>query len=166
MFSKIKNVIVLLIIYLLFVLWYFNSTLFTQFGFGHWSLILFTSIFFCLFIKFTLGFRPAKFFIIGLILFALLFTTPAIFQEKYPVPALLGAAKIEMSLTKISKISNNPLKYIVKEGSYGELDNGIKIVHAEGRTEWDQDFIIDGNRYRSDWVIYLGLYRIYTLNPF
>jgi hypothetical protein len=69
-----------------------------------------------------------------------------------------------MNLTKVVKISNNPTRYIVKEGSFGQLNNNIKIAHAEGRSEWDQDFIIDGNRYTANWVIYLGHYRIYTLN--
>lgn len=160
---KFKSLIIAILLYLLFCLWYFNSIWFNAFGFAHWSLKLATFIFFFVSIKFALGLKTARYFAIAIVLIAFAsIAIPSICQIKHPVPALFGIAKIEMKLAEIVKISNSPPKYIVSEGTFGKLDHGIEITHSD-RSEWDNDFIIDGIRYRSDWVIYLGRYKIYTL---
>jgi hypothetical protein len=116
-------------------------------------------------IKFTLGLKTAKYFAIAIILIAFAsIVISSIYQIKHPVSALFGIAKIEMKLAEIVKISNFPQKYIIKLDTFEKSDNGVEIVHAKDRSEWDNDFIIDGKRYRSDWVIYLGRYKIFTLH--
>lgn len=87
----------------------------------------------------------------------------AIFQNRYPIPVLLAVVKVETNLANIVKIDNTPIRYLVKVPSFIDSENGVKIAQADGGSEWMQDFIINGNRYRADWTIYLGRYRIYTI---
>lgn len=114
--------------------------------------------------EFSLGVKRSVYFGLGVILTCVV--SLGIFvlvKENQHLTALFGAARIETKLDRIVKISNSPTKYIVKGGSYGEIDDHIKIVQAQSNSEWSQDFIIDGVRYDADWVIYLGRYRIYTI---
>jgi hypothetical protein len=162
--SRFVHIISVIICYVLFVLWYLNSVLFIKFGYAHYALILATVLFVFMVSRFILNCKVALWITSALITIPILTLLGlAIFQEQHPIPSLIGAAKLEMNISKIAKISNSPLRYIVKEGTLGKVSDDIEIVLAPERSTWDQAFLINGQRHRADWVIYLGRYKIHNV---
>lgn len=106
-----------------------------------------------------------KVILIVMILFVILavFISPLLFQEGNPIPILIGIAKLHITDEKLVKISDNPERYITFRSIYNTSSSNGIILKQSLDTEWDQNIIKDGKKYRTDWSIYLGRYKIYEV---
>lgn len=70
--------------------------------------------------------------VILIILFLVwLICSNTIFKESNPISVLYGIVRLNAANNKIQKISDNPEKYIVKEGQYNSF---IDLMKSEGWT--------------------------------
>ena len=84
-------------------------------------------------------------------------TSPWIFQEGNPLPLFYGIGILYFSDHEIVEIGDG--KFISEE--IGFQDPNIKVDY--GVSEWDPYLIIGGIRYKADWNIYLGKYKVWYI---
>jgi len=102
-------------------------------------------------------------FVLILFIILIIVLSPSIFQEGYPIPIIVGIAKLHLTDETLIKVSDSPERYLTFRSIFNTSSSKGVILKQSPDTEWNQDIIKDGKKYRTDWKIYLGKYKIYEV---